>query len=155
MKSDLWKQRRETDGSLVNTWNEIRRRLTDDEQMKEGEVAPSQEEETDALWEEELTLSDKERQTLADLEAWYNTSWRETQPDQHFQPEGRPSQEEPTNPTGCAGDQTSTLEPNQPPGRPEKQTGLPEDGQEQQTPEVPDRDLAAPEIAQTIIQPTT
>ena len=90
MKSGLWKQRREKDGSLVNIWKELK---TEHEQ-ENGNGNSSQVEEEDP-WMEEIILTVKERKKLIELEKWYLTSYKLTNHDiSSNQPPGTSSHED-------------------------------------------------------------
>ena len=89
MKSGLWKQRREKDGSLVNIWKELK---TEHEQ-KNGNGNPRHEEEDP--WMEEISLTVKERKKLMELEKSYLTSIKLTNYDiSSNQPPGTSSHED-------------------------------------------------------------
>ena len=85
MKSNMWKQRREKDGRLVTVCKEIKRKMTEEEGIKEdqpqGRQETSQEEDQETSlqinedmednWLAELLLTEDDRRKLKEMEDWW------------------------------------------------------------------------------------
>ena len=73
MKSNLWKQRREKDGRLINIWQELKTECGENRRMEEGNEPSRVERDGKAAdlenpWLEELILTESERTKLMELE---------------------------------------------------------------------------------------
>ena len=71
MKSNLWKQRRDKDEMIRDTWKNVRRAAEIEEIWTETSL--EEQEDFEEWWGEQLTLITEERQRLEELERWHRT----------------------------------------------------------------------------------
>ena len=98
MLSNLWKQRRETDGRLIEIWKEVgvACRTSRDGKSEGGNVPSSSEKEGNEVGLEDMDqyLAEDERENLQQLEQWYLENKDKLRPDTTTHHQGTSNQQE-------------------------------------------------------------